>query len=262
MQHTMLNDREIAYVDRGDRLPLLLIHGFPLDHALWDPQIAAFAGQRRVIAPDLAGFGASVAAGPESLDGHADDLAALLDRLGIARAVVAGLSMGGYIAFALWRRHRERVAGLVLTCTKAGADNEAGRAGRYQTALAVEDKGMSVLVGGMLPKLLSPTAPDAVRAEVEAMILRQPPAGSIAALKAMAARPDSGPDLPGIYVPALIVAGEADAIIPAADTEAMAAAIPGARSVVVPGAGHLANLEEPGAYNAALRAFLDTVDAG
>ncbi len=262
MHRLTLHDHEIAYTDHGDRLPLLLVHGFPLDHKLWEPQIAAFSGQRRVVVPDLAGFGASSPAGHESLDAHADDLAALLDHLGIERAVVDGLSMGGYTAFAFWRRHRARVGGLVLTCTRAGADSEAGRAGRYQTAMAVEKDGMGVLSGGMLPKLLSPEAPAEVRATVEAMILRQPPAGSVAALKAMAARPDSTADLATIDVPTLIVSGAADAIIPAADSEAMATAIAGARHAVVPGAGHLANLEEPGAYNAALRAFLDAIDAG
>ena len=262
MQQLRLDGRELAYLDRGGRLPLLLIHGFPLDHTLWDPQIAAFASQRRVVAPDLAGFGISSAAGHESLDAHADDLAALLDHLGIARAVVAGLSMGGYIAFALWRRHPARVGGFVLACTRAASDTEAGRAGRYQMATAIEQRGVGVLADAMLPKLVAPGAAPDVVATVLAMMRRQPAAGCITALKAMAARPDSTPTLATITVPTLVVAGDLDAIIPATEAEAMAEAIPGAHWVLVPGAGHLANLEEPGAFNAAVRGFLEAVDAG
>jgi len=256
-----LRGRGVAYVDRGDRLPLLFIHGFPLDHGLWDPQVAAFAPQRRVVAPDLAGFGTSEAAAHDTLDGYADDLAALLDHLGIARAVVAGLSMGGYIAFALWRRHAARVGALVLACTKATADTEAGRAGRYQTAMAVEKDGMGVLAAAMLPNLLARAAPPDVRAQVEAMMQRQSPAGAAAALRAMAARPDSTPTLATIDVPTLIVAGAEDAIIPTAEAEAMASGVRGARLSLIAGAGHLANLEEPGAFNVALRSFLEGLDA-
>lgn len=259
MIHATLHDRSYAYADLGNRLPLLLVHGYPLDHTLWDPQIAALSATRRVIVPDLAGFGATGAPGHESVDGHADDLVALMDHLGIDRAVVGGLSMGGYIAFALWRRHPGRVAGLILACTRAAADSEAGRAGRYQSALSIEADGMGPVATAMLPKLLAPGAPAALQATVGDMVRRQPPEGAIAALKAMAARPDSTPDLAGITVPTLVVAGVEDAIIPLAEAEAMAAAIPGSQIVTIPGGGHLANMEEPGAFNAAVRSFLEGV---
>jgi len=259
MQTLDVRGRPMAYLDAGRRAPLLLVHAFPLDHALWGPQVDAFGPQRRVIVPDLAGFGASPG-GHDSLDEHADDLAALLDALGVRRAVVAGLSMGGYVAFAFWRRHRDRVAALVLADTRATPDTEAARAGRYQTAGAVAEQGVSVLVGPMLPNLLGPEPRPATRAEVQAMMARQPAAGVVAALKAMAARPDSTADLAGIDVPTLVVVGGEDRITPPDDARAIAAAVPGAGLVVVPGAGHLSNLEEPGAFNAALRAFLETVD--
>lgn len=257
MQLATLHDRSYAYADHGHHLPLILVHGYPLDHTMWEPQFAALSAVRRIIAPDLAGFGATGAPGHESLDGHADDLAALMDHLGIERAVVGGLSMGGYIAFAMWRRHPSRIAGLILACTRAGADSEAGRAGRYQSALSIESSGMGPVATAMLPKLLTSGAPADVQATVDAMVRRQPPEGAIAALKAMAARPDSTPDLAGITVPTLVIAGEEDAIIPLAEAQTMAAAIPGAQLVPIPGAGHLANMEEPGAFNAAVRAFLD-----
>ena len=120
----------LAHDDAGAGTPLLLLHGFPHDRALWAPQRPALAARARVIAPDLRGFGASAALGspPVTMDGHADDVAALLDALSIERAIVGGLSMGGYIAFALWRRHRARVAGLVLADTRAGADSDEGKA--------------------------------------------------------------------------------------------------------------------------------------
>lgn len=262
MRHLTIRGRDLAVLDQGRRVPLLLVHGFPLDHSLWAPQIAAFAADRAVIAPDLAGFGDSDPRGYESLDEQAEDLTALLDALGLGRVVVAGLSMGGYIALALWRRRPERFAGLVLACTRAGADNEAGRAGRYQMALAIEAQGMAAAAGAMLPRLLAEGAPEGLRREVEAMVLRQPASGSVAAQKAMAARPDASPDLAGIAVPTLVIAGEADAIIPADEARAMAAAIPGAQLAILPGAGHLACLEAPAAFNAVLGGFLDQVDAG
>lgn len=261
MRHATLSGRMMAYADRGDRPPLLLVHGFPLDHSLWEPQLSVLSAARRVVAPDLAGFGATDGPGHESLDGHADDLAALLDHLGIARAVVNGLSMGGYVAFAFWRRHPERVAALVLTCTRAAADSESGRAGRYQSIVSIESHGVGPLADAMVPKLVTPAAAADVRASVDAMVRRQPSRGVADALRAMAARPDSTPNLAGIRVPTLVVAGADDVIVPAAEAATMAAAIPGAQFVTIPGAGHLANLEEPGAYNAALRAFLERVDA-
>jgi len=255
-----LRDRSVNLVDRGKRAPLLLVHGFPLDHTIWATQIETFAPERRVIAPDLVGFGRSGPEGRTSLDDHADDLVALLDILGVDRAVVVGLSMGGYVALALWQRHPSRCAGLVLACSRAGADSEAGRAGRYQMAIAVGERGVAAVAEALLPRILGAEAGDALRDEVRATMQRQPPAGVIAALKAMAARADFTALLPGLALPVLVVCGAEDALIPAAESRAMVRQVPGARLVVVPGAGHLVCREQPGAFNAALRAFLEAVD--
>jgi 3-oxoadipate enol-lactonase len=251
---------ELAVRDHGDRPPLLLVHGFPLDGEIWQPQIEAFRGARRVLAPDLMGFGGSSAAGRASVEEHADDLAALLDRLVVRRAVVVGLSMGGYVALAFWRRHPDRCAGLVLASTRAGPDSEAGRAGRYQMVIAVTQRGVAAVSDAMAARLVGPDAPPALQAQLRAVMSRQPRDGVIAALKAMAARASSAPQLPGITVPALVITGAADALIDPAESRALAVAIPGARLVVVPGAGHLVNLEEPGAFNAAAGHLLEAVD--
>ncbi|MFN2250324.1 MAG: alpha/beta fold hydrolase [Anaerolineae bacterium] len=251
----------LAAVDRGNRPPLLLVHGFPLDHEVWQAQIGAFEDQRRVIAPDLVGFGASSPEGRSSLDRHADDLAALLDDRGIERAVVVGLSMGGYVALSMWRQHPSRMAGLVLVASRAGGDVEANRAARYQMSIAVKDKGVGPIADALLPRMLSEDAAPETREALREMMHRQPADGVVAALRAMAARPDSGPDLPTVDVPTLIVTGDEDAIISVASSEAMAAAIPNAELKVVPGAGHIVNMEEPGAFNALLRSFLERVDA-
>jgi pimeloyl-ACP methyl ester carboxylesterase len=165
--------------------------------------------------------------------------------------------MGGYIAFSFWRRHRDRVAGLVLADTRAGADSDAARAGRYQVINAVAENGTAAVADQLVPKLLSPDAPPELVAEVSAMVLRQPPEGVIAALRAMAARPDATPLLASIDVPCLVAVGERDAITPVAEAKAMVERLPDAELAVIPAAGHLAPLEEPGAFNAALRHFLE-----
>lgn len=260
MRRVALGALELAYQDRGHRPALLLVHGFPFDHAIWGPQIDAFAPHRRVLAPDLIGFGASSPGGRPSLDDHADDLAGLLENTNAGRAVVVGMSMGGYIALALWRRHAERCAGLVLAGTRAGPDTEAGRAGRYQMAISVSAQGVGAVADALLPRLAGPGAPPALAAEMRDIMHRQPRPGVIAALKAMAARPSSAPDLPHITVPTLVVCGTEDAIIPSTESEAIAAAVPSARLVKIPGAGHVPNLEEPGAFNSALRDFLASLD--
>jgi pimeloyl-ACP methyl ester carboxylesterase len=255
-----LADGEIAFVERGGRSPLLLVHAFPLDHRMWAPQMDAFAPARRVVAPDLAGFGGSTVPGRASVEAHADDLAMLLDDLHIERAVVVGLSMGGYIALAMWRRHSRRLAGLVLADTRAGADTDEARANRRTLASDVGERGADAAREAMLPGLLSPGAAPALREHVAEIIGGQAPAGITAALGAMAARPDATGDLAAIEVPTLVLVGRRDTVTPPTEAEAIAQAIPGARLAIVPGAGHLANLEEPGAFNAALRGFLNALD--
>lgn len=261
MKSVQRRDLHLAYEERGHRAPLLFIHAFPLDHAMWQPQMGAFERNRRLIAPDLMGFGRSGAAGHQTLDEHADDLVALLDELQVERAVAVGLSMGGYVAMAMWRRHRERIAALVLADTRAAADGPDERAAREAAAESVARDGVAALVGGSIGRLLAPSAaPELVR-DVEHMMLRQGKAGVIAALSAMARRPDSTPDLPAISVPTLVVVGTEDVVTPPEEAEEIAAAVPGAQLKAIPSAGHLSNLEEPGAFNAVLREFLELVDS-
>ncbi len=261
MRQVEFNGRHYAFTETGNAPALLLVHGFPFDSESWAPQLEVFGRQRRVIAPDLAGFGATGAPGPASLDAHADDLARLLDELGIRRVVFAGLSMGGYIAFAMWRRHRERITALVLADTRPGADTTEAQERRAALAERVLAEGTAPLLGNVQPGLLSAAAPERIAARVRDIIERQPPEGAAAALLAMAARPDSTADLAQIDVPVLVAVGAEDTITPPSESEAMVAKLPRATLAMIPRAGHLSNLEEPGAFNGALRAFLDEVDA-
>jgi len=241
---------------------LLLIHGFPLDSRMWREQLTGLAGRARVIAPDLRGHGLSDAPEePYSMEQHADDLAALLDRLGVKKAIVAGLSMGGYVTLAFWRRHPERVAGLALVDTRAEPDTPAGKANRDVTAGRVRDAGPRVLVDELMPKLLAPPnlADERITAPLREMILSQPIAGVTAALRALRDRADSTPTLSTITVPTVVIVGEADAITPPADAAGMAAQIPGAQLVVIPRAGHLSPMENPHAVNEALKGLIERV---
>ncbi|MEJ2185458.1 MAG: alpha/beta fold hydrolase [Gemmatimonadota bacterium] len=244
----------------GAGAPILFVHGFPFHGGMWDAQVAALPEWRTVV-PDLRGFGRS---GPGELDAwtmdtFADDLAELIRVLEVGPVVLCGLSMGGYVAFAFWRRHGELCRGLVLADTRAAADDEAGRTGRHEMAERVLADGTGFVADGMLPNLLSADTRrerPAVVARVRAMIEGTPAVSIARAQKAMAARPDSTRDLAGIDVPVLVVAGEEDAIIPVDVTEDMAESIPGARLDLVPGAGHLAPMEDPATFNRALNTWL------
>ena len=256
-----VNGLRLAYGDRGrehERV-LLLVHGFPLDRRLWGAQVGALATMTRVITPDLRGHGKSqIAPGPFTMDQHADDLVALLDHLKIRRAVVAGLSMGGYVAFAFWRRYPARVQGLILADTRAEPDSASARAGRDAAMDRVQQTGAAAYADEMLPRLLAPDslADGKIAGAARKMMAEQPVEGIVGALGGLRDRADSRPTLPTIAVPTLVIAGDADVITPPADAQAMAAAIPGARFVVIPKAGHLSALENPRAFNAAVRAFL------
>jgi 3-oxoadipate enol-lactonase len=251
---------DIHYDAQGEGPALLLLHGFPLDRGLWDPQFAALAQACTVVRFDLRGFGASPAGeGVLTMERIADDAALLLDHLGLSRAVVVGLSMGGYAAFAFARRHAERLRGLVLTNTRALPDDEEGRRRRAELAEEVRRRGVAAASEAFLPKLLGETTrrarPDLVDA-VRAMTLRQSQQGVIDALGGLAARADSRPTLREIVAPTLVVTGAEDVISPPAEAREMHAAIAGSRLAIVPDAGHLSSLESPDAWNAALRAFL------
>jgi pimeloyl-ACP methyl ester carboxylesterase len=276
----------LHWVEAGpsDGAVLLLLHGFPFNSAMWRPQLETPPAGWRVIAPDLTGFGgsaATVAAGTAAagsaatatgtaaaaaatltMDRMADDVAALLDRLRIRGAAVCGLSMGGYVTFALLRRHAARVRALVLADTRAAPDSEDVRRGRLETAARVATEGNGPVVEAMLPKLFSPVTPQRqpdLVAEVRAMMADAPPAAVAAALRGMAARPDSTPMLRSINVPTRVVVGQSDQITPPGEAQLMARAIPGAMIEVIPDAGHLPNLENAAAFDSALTAFLRTL---
>lgn len=250
----------IAYSDQGSGPAVVFLHGFPLNRAMWRPQTEALGSAGRLITIDLRGHGESDAPlWRYSVDQFADDVAAVLDHLGLTRATLVGLSMGGYVAFAFLRRHAARLTALFLTDTRATADTEEGRHGRYQMAQAAHTKGARTVADVMLPKLLAPhtfhTKPDLVR-QIRAMIESMPVSGIAGDLMAMADRPDSVSLLPSITFPTLIIVGEEDQATPVADARFMAERIPGARLEIIPQAGHLPNLEQPRLFNECLSGFL------
>ena len=234
---------------------VLLVHGFPLDHTLWDPQVDSLRDVARVLAPDLPGFGTSTAPRTTmTMDDNADALAPSIDE----PSVICGLSMGGYVALAFLAKYPDKVRGLILCNTRAGADDEKGREGRRASEKKVQDAGVPELANGMLPKMLTPSAPAELRSSVQAMMARQPAPGVIAALRGMAARPDRTPMLSSIRVPTLILTGRDDTLIPPSESEAMARAIPDNHLLILDGAAHLSNLEARVAFDAAVREFLTT----
>jgi pimeloyl-ACP methyl ester carboxylesterase len=257
---TSIDGADLAYEVRGVGPALLLFHAFPLAMSMWDAQAEALSATHQVVRFDVRGFGGSApAAGPLTMERIADDGALLLDRLGIEEAIVGGCSMGGYAAFAFVRRHPQRLLGLVLQDTRAGADSDEAKASRATLAAKVLGEGASAAVEALLPKLVGETTHrqrPALVALLRERILASRPEAIASALHGLAARADSRPTLPTIAVPTLVLVGAEDVLTPPTEAANMAAAIPRARLDVIPEAGHLANLENPEALNRALRAFL------
>jgi YbgC/YbaW family acyl-CoA thioester hydrolase len=262
IQRIPIAGAELAVEVRGEGLPVLLVHGFPFDRTMWRHQLAGLSRCRR-IAPDLRGAGASsVPPDGYSIARYADDLIGVLDALGVGQAVACGLSMGGYIVLELVRRYADRLRGIVLADTKAEADSAEARRGRDELAGIAEREGAGAVADRLLPRLVAPvtrTAQPEVVGQVREMIERQPVAGIVGALRALRDRPDSTATLGTVRVPALVLVGAEDAITPPAAAEAMAAAIPGARYVRIPAAGHLAPLEQPLPVARALGDFLGSL---
>ncbi len=256
----IINSIALAYDDQGKGVPFVFLHAFPLSRRMWDPQMAALSPRFRVITVDLRGHGESDA--PlwlYTLDQAADDVAALLDHLSIGKAVFVGLSMGGYICFAFYRRFASRVQALVLADTRAGADTPEGKAGRFQMAQTAYRQGPAAIADLMIPKLLSPrtvqTKPDLVH-RVRAMIEGNQISGIAGDLMAMAERPDSVPMLPTIACPALVLVGQEDLTTPPSESRLISQRIPGARLEIIPEAGHLSNLEQPDRFNRMVEEFV------
>jgi pimeloyl-ACP methyl ester carboxylesterase len=251
----------MEYEDRGAGMPLLLIHGFPLNRTLWKPQWEALGGVARLLVPDLRGFGESDAApGPYSMDLLARDCAGLLDVLGITQpVVVGGLSMGGYVTFAFARSFPERVRGLILAATRAGADTPEGKANREKSAALARAQGPAAVAGAMLPRMMSPKTYETRQPLVELARRIMETAsveGIVGAQLGMKDRPDFTSLLSTIEKPVLILHGADDSLIPVAEAEAMQHAMRSSRLVIVPEAGHLLNLEQPGIFNRAVMEFL------
>ena len=258
-----IDGADIRCEEGGQGPAVVFLHAFPLGLSMWDDQAAALEATHRVVRFDDRGFGDSPPTdGPLTMDRIADDAAALLDHLGIDRAVVCGCSMGGYAAFAMVRRHPGRVRGLVLQDTRPGADTEEARRARVLVAERVLKEGAGVAAEVYLPKLVGETThrtrPELLQ-RLHREILKAPPRGIAHALLGLAARPDSQATLAEIHVPTLVVCGAEDVLTPPAESEAIQLAIPGSRLEIIPKAGHLANLENPDAYNGALVRFLADV---
>ncbi len=258
-----INGISIAYHDQGSGFPIIFLHAFPLSRMMWVPQEAALVRDFRIVTPDLRGHGDSDAPlWHYSLEQAADDVRGLLDHLAIPHAVFVGLSMGGYILFAFYQRYAERVKGLVLADTRAQADTAEGKQARFEMAQIAYKQGARAIADIMIPKLLSPATtqrrPELVQ-RVRTMIVDNEISGIAGDLMAMAARPDSLSLLDQISCPTQIIVGELDLPTPPSDAKLMADRIPDARLTIIPGAAHLANLEQPELFNETVRSFVSTL---
>lgn len=255
-----VNGITIGYDDVGDGEVLVLVHGHPFDRSMWRPQVEHLSAQGwRVVAADLRGYGEStVVPGLTPLSTFARDIAGLLDRLGVARFVLGGLSMGGQIVLECHRLFADRLLGLVLADTFAQAETPDGRAHRNRTADRLLREGMAGYADEVLWKMVSPQNTAAAE-HVAAMMRDAPPEGAAAALRGRAERPDYTAMLGAITVPTLVVVGDDDEFTPVVDAEYLYERIPGSTLVVVGGAAHLPNLERPAEFNKAVGELLAAV---
>ena len=261
-----VNGIRLEYTDEGAGTPIVLLHAFPLNRTMWEPQITPFSAGLRTIAIDLRGHGGSGhGPTPYTLEELATDIKSLLDHLNIQEAIFVGLSMGGYILMAFYRLYPDRVKALVLADTRAQADTPDGRAGRLGMIRTAETQGTNAIADIMMPRLLSAhtmkTDPELVR-KVRRMILHNPVETIVADLRAMAERPDSVSLLINIARPTLLLVGELDQATPPSDARLMAERIPNAQLAILPGAAHLSNLEVPEAFNQSVLSFVEGIDWG
>jgi 3-oxoadipate enol-lactonase len=260
----------ISYDDSGvqpatPKPTILFIHGYPLSRKLWMPQMSDLAGSARLLSPDLRGFGESDAPpGPYSMELLADDCITFLDNLGIYEPVIlCGLSMGGYIAFSLYRKHPQRVMGLILADTRASADSLEAKANRDKAIALAEKEGAEAIARLMLPKMLSSrtinTRPEVVEF-VRSILLSANVPGITGVLAGMRDRPDSSSLLAQIAVPTLLIFGEEDEFVPRPEVEAIRDSIKDARLHWIPDAGHLPNLEQPALFNSLIQNYLVAIN--
>ncbi|MCA1558009.1 MAG: alpha/beta hydrolase [Acidobacteria bacterium] len=264
MKKVLLRGIEMVCEEEGNGQAIVLHHGFPFNRTMWREQVAALSDKYRVITPDLRGFGQTAANSdePATMREMAEDVAALMDELDVNRFVLGGLSMGGYVALALYRHFPLRVRSLILADTRHTPDTDEARQNRERQAQQALQEGMDGIIEAMLPKLLSPATlsgrKDIVE-ELRAMMGATDPRAAAAALRGMAERPDQSYLLPRILAPTLIIVGSEDQITTVKDAEVMHKEIRGSRLAVIEGAGHVSNLERPAEFNRHLRDFLDSL---
>jgi 3-oxoadipate enol-lactonase len=261
MMFVTVNQLSLAYDEKGWGVPVLWVHGYPLNRTLWKPQLEGLADIARGLAIDLRGHGESQAtSGVYTMDLLANDCAAFLDALGLHQAVIlAGLSMGGYVSMAFCRRYADRLAGLILCATRARPDSAEGKQNRTNSAALAQERGVAAAVAGLQSKLMAPITyecrPDLVET-VKSMTESTSLEGVIGDLLGMRERPDALSTLAAFEHPTLILHGAEDQIISVSEAEEMQTTLPNARLEIIPQAGHLLNLEQPQAFNAAVRRFL------
>jgi len=243
MEKVSINGIELAYTRHGKGNPLVLLHGFPLDHHLWDDVVPLLEDKFDLILPDLRGFGESTTVGtPYTMDDFASDTAGLLDHLGIQKTVIAGHSMGGYVALAFTRLFPDRVTGLGLVASQTLADPPDRKEGRYKSAADVAERGIGGVMDAMTTKF---TSDERLQGLAREIMERQQPAAYIGALKAMAERQDSTPLLAGMSYPVVVVHGDADVLIPIERGREVKNMIPHAYFAELGGVGHLPMMEAP-----------------
>lgn len=236
---------QLAYEEHGQGLPVIFVHGYPFDRTIWKSMIPLLQDEIRLIVPDLRGFGQSpYTDGVYSMRLMAEDLVTLLDKLKIEQAVLVGHSMGGYIGLSFAQAYPSRLAGLVLVTTQAAADSAEKRQGRYRTAEEVGRKGLKNMMEGMPPRL---TQHESLRPVLSKLIGAANPKAVIAALKGMAERPDATDWLANMEMPAVVVAGAEDVLIPLENCQTMAQILPRGWLVELAGCGHMPMLEDPAA---------------
>ena len=260
-----VNQVNLAYDDHGIGQPVLFLHAFPLNKSMWSGELLALLAEERyrLVSLDWRGFGESdIPTGIATMETLADDVAGLMDMLGMQDAVLCGLSMGGYAAFAFLRKYPQRVKGLILADTRPGADTAEAHANRENVAQMAESQGTEAIADLQVPKLIAAYTrqhhPE-VEARVRQMIAAATPQGIAAASRGMALRADATDLLAGITCPTLVVVGEQDALTPPAVARDYAANIPNAQFVIIPQAGHLSNVEQPEAFLQAVSGFLRTI---
>ncbi len=261
--NAQVNGISLAYSDQGQGMPLVFLHAFPFNRTMWEPQLKALSNRFRVITVDLRGHGESDAPlWRYTMEQFADDIKGLLDHLSIQQAVLVGLSMGGYLMFAFYRKHSDRVKGLVFADTRAEPDSPEQIAWRFRLAQRVYKEGAGAVAEEMLPKLLAPTSyqtKPALVQQVRAIMIGSQISGIVGDLMAIAERPDSIPLLSTITCSTLVLVGEMDALTSPAENKRIADGIPGARFQIIPSAGHLSNLEQPEIFNEGVRSFGETI---